>query len=202
MSSCHRSASRSRTHHDRDLEIQPREAGTPARSAGNACVTRAIRQLEKLPGSPMRASLAVQRSGCRGQSAASRRPECPDGPPAKDPAPFNAHSPGGAGRGLAQHVLRSPARTPAEGSPLKVPCAAPANVKRCTLVGAIPHGNDAMRLAARRPDQHHAASIQVPRGDEAVLAIGVALVLDRDGAAGEHRSRVGEIQATVVTLLL
>jgi hypothetical protein len=29
-----------------------------------------------------------------------------------------------------------------------------------------------MRLAARRPDQHHAASIQVPRGDEAVLAIG------------------------------
>ena len=37
-----------------------------------------------------------------------------------------------------------------------------------------------------------------PAVDEAVLAIGVALVLDCDGAAGEHRSRVGEIQATVL----
>ena len=43
-------------------------------------------------------------------------PECPDGASAKDAAAFNAHSPGGGGSGLAQHVFRSPARIPATES--------------------------------------------------------------------------------------
>src|ERR1017187_8373865 len=42
-------------------------------------------------------------------------------------------SPGGGGRGLVQHVLRSPERIPALGSTRKGPCAAPASVKRCTI---------------------------------------------------------------------
>src|SRR5471032_986009 len=67
------------------------------------------------------------------QTTASRRPKLSRGPAGECPGAFNAHSPDGTGRGLAQHVLRSPARTPPEGSPRKAPCAALANVKRCTL---------------------------------------------------------------------
>src|ERR1700677_2262305 len=70
--------------------------------------------------------------------APNRYPECPDGSPAKGPAPFNAHSRGGGGSGLVQSVFRSPARPPAwvplrEGS-----CAAPPSEKRSTLSRANP----------------------------------------------------------------
>ena len=62
--------------------------------------------------------------------APNRHPECPDGAPAKGPAAFNAHSPGGGGSGLVQSVFRSPAR-PHPGAPAErlVPRAA----KRKTL---------------------------------------------------------------------
>ena len=50
-------------------------------------------------------------------------PECPDSASAKGAEAFNPHSPDAGGSGLAQHVLRSPARTPSKesrtGGPLR-----------------------------------------------------------------------------------
>jgi hypothetical protein len=55
-----------------------------------------------------------------------------------------------------------------------------------------------MRRASPRGVQTSTTSTKVPRGDDAVLAIGTALILDGDGAALEHHSRVGEIQSPVL----
>ena len=61
----------------------------------------------------------------------------------------------------------------------------------------VPHGNDAARPAARNSDQHHAPSRKVPRRDEAIFAIVAARVWNGDSQAGEHRSRVSEVQAAM-----
>ena len=79
---------------------------------------------------PLEASVGRVNGFQRPASSRLNRPRCPDGAPAKDPAAFNAHSPGGGGSGLVQHVFRSPARIPTAEPPRGGPCAAPPSEKR------------------------------------------------------------------------
>src|ERR1700712_1437089 len=65
--------------------------------------------------------------------ASIRRPDCSVGASAKEAAAFNAHSPGGTGCGLVQHVFYLPARIQLRSPTAGSQCAAPPSEKRCTL---------------------------------------------------------------------
>jgi hypothetical protein len=107
--------------------------------------------------------LARQSVPIRSSPCALSCGKCSDGVPAEDPEPFNAHSPGGRGSGLAQHVFRSPARIPAAESSWRSPCAAPPSEKRCTL--CVPNGGLKMAfvvvtlLSARCPSHTGGCSV-------------------------------------------
>jgi hypothetical protein len=59
---------------------------------------------------------------------------------------------------------------------------------------------DMMRRASPRgvQDQHHTPPGKVSGGDEAVLAVVAARVLNGDGAAGEHQPGISEVQPSMV----
>src|ERR1700712_5135933 len=86
--------------------------------------------------------------------ASIRRPDCSVGASAKEAAAFNAHSPGGTGCGLVQHVFHLPARIQLRSPTAGSQCAAPPSEKRCTLSRVKPDtsGSGAAQLLARLQD--------------------------------------------------
>jgi hypothetical protein len=61
----------------------------------------------------------------------------------------------------------------------------------------IPHRNNVPKTVPGRPDHHHHAPIQIPRRDEAILAILVPGVRTRRYLTHEHLPGVSEIQSSL-----
>ena len=105
-----KSAWRFQIHHDPGSALQPHEPELPMRSGwGRLCSDS-----HQGPRTGAKWSDPGRDDGEKARlprfMPSTRRPECSDGASAKDPAANNAHSPGGTGSSLAQHVFRSPAR--------------------------------------------------------------------------------------------
>ena len=104
------------------------------------------------------------------------------------------------GRPRPRRTNRSPSNTSAVFSMSAVSSGASsgsdlsAKPTLCFLGMGKPGGNDATGAVARCPDQNHAPLAKVSGGDEAILAIIPAAVLNGDRPAREHMSGVGEIQ--------
>jgi hypothetical protein len=58
----------------------------------------------------------------------------------------------------------------------------------------IPHRNDSADTIAGRPHQRLTPAGKVSGGDETVLPVVAARVLDRDGPTRKHRSSISEVE--------